>query len=179
MATYDDVSTDVNMASLAGGMQALSTGVQSLRAELTAMQNRETTGMHAIRAELTALQNLEGIQNLSLNERGREQSYQPLPRCPSTTQHEGSAFLEPSGGEFFGLAIPIPGHRWLPSLVRWGVKTTHVHLHEGHCPRVGDGHPPHRTGNCQGDPGRVPALVPSGERLAAAASSICLCGPAP
>ena len=57
MANNDDASTDVTMASLAGGMQALTTGVQFLRAELSAMQNREFT----VRAELTALQNQEGI----------------------------------------------------------------------------------------------------------------------
>ena len=64
MATNYEVSTDVTMVSLAGGIQALSTGVQSLRAELSAMQSREST----VRAELTALQNREGLQNLSLDE---------------------------------------------------------------------------------------------------------------
>ena len=55
-----DLSSDVTMATLAGGIQALTTSVQSIRSKLSAMQNREST----MRAELTALQNPEGIQNL-------------------------------------------------------------------------------------------------------------------
>ena len=82
MTTNNNVSTDVTMESLAGGMQALSTGMQSLRAELTAIQGREATWMQAIRAELTVLQNREGIQNLSLDERGRERSYWPFQGAP-------------------------------------------------------------------------------------------------
>ena len=82
MAANDNISTDVTMESLASRMQALSTGIQSLRAELTAMQGREATGMQAIRAELTALQNREGIQNLSLDERGQERPYRPFQGAP-------------------------------------------------------------------------------------------------
>ena len=64
MATNDNVPTDVTMESLANGMQTLSTGMQAIRAELTALQSRE------------------GIQNLSLDERGRDRTYQPLHRAP-------------------------------------------------------------------------------------------------
>ena len=81
----DDLSSDVTMATLAGGIQALTTSVQSIRAELSAMQGREST----IRAELTALLNREGIQNLSLDERRRERdergwerAYRPFQGAP-------------------------------------------------------------------------------------------------
>ena len=70
----DDLSSDVTMAILAGGIQALTTGVQSIRAELSAIQSSSTT----MRAELTALQNWDGIQNLSLDERGHEHTYRPF-----------------------------------------------------------------------------------------------------
>ena len=55
----DDLSTDVTMATLAGGIQAI-------QAELTAMRNRIST----MRADITALQGQEGLQNISLDERG-------------------------------------------------------------------------------------------------------------
>ena len=74
----NDLSSDVTMATLAGGIQALTTGVQSIRAELSAMQGREST----IRAELTALQSREGIQNLSLDKRRREHAYRPFQGAP-------------------------------------------------------------------------------------------------
>ena len=67
----DDLSSYITMATLAGGIQALTTGVQSIWSELSAIQSREAT----MRAELTALQSWDGIQNLSLDERGRERTY--------------------------------------------------------------------------------------------------------
>ena len=54
------LSSDVTMATLAGGLQAI-------QAELSAMRTRENT----MRAEIAALQNQDGMQNLSLDERGR------------------------------------------------------------------------------------------------------------
>ena len=74
----NDLSSDVTMATLAGGIIALTTGVQSIWSKLSAMQGRESS----IRAELTALQNREGIQNLSLDERGRERPYQLFQGAP-------------------------------------------------------------------------------------------------
>ena len=74
----DDLSSDVTMATLAGGIQALTTGVQSIRSKLSVMQSRESS----IRAELTALQNGEGIQNLSLDECGRERPHRPFQEAP-------------------------------------------------------------------------------------------------
>ena len=100
MATNDNVSTDVTMESLAGGMQALSTGMQALRAELTVMQGREVTGMQAIRAELTALQNREGIQNLWLDERGREQLYRPFQGAPQPHNMKVQYFSNLPGKNF-------------------------------------------------------------------------------
>ena len=97
MATNDDVSTDVTMASLAGGMHALSTGVQSLRAELTTMQNREATGMQAIRAELTALQNWD----LSLDEQGRERPYRSFQGAPRPHNTKVQYFLNLPGENFW------------------------------------------------------------------------------
>ena len=63
----DDLTSDVTMATLAGGSQAI-------QAELSAMRSRETT----MRAEISALQSQDGIQNLSLDERGRERTYRPF-----------------------------------------------------------------------------------------------------
>ena len=84
MITNDNAPTNVTMESLANGMHTLSTGMQAIRAELTALQSWEVTGMQAIRAELTVLQNGEGIQYLSLDKRpGVHLS--ALPRHPSTT----------------------------------------------------------------------------------------------
>ena len=63
----EDLSTDVTMATLGGGIQAI-------QAELSAIRTRETT----MRVELTVLQDRDGIQNLSLDDRGRERTYRPF-----------------------------------------------------------------------------------------------------
>ena len=67
----EDLSTDITMATLAGGIQAI-------QAELSAMRTQETT----MRAELTALQSRDWIQNLSLDDRGLEQTYRPFQGAP-------------------------------------------------------------------------------------------------
>ena len=67
----DDLSSDVTMATLAGGIQAL-------QAEFAAMRTRE----NSIRTELAALRSQDGIQNLSLDERGRERPYRPFQGAP-------------------------------------------------------------------------------------------------
>ena len=73
----EDLSSDVTMATLASGIQAIHT-------ELSAIRTREST----MRAELTALQSWDGIQNLSLDERGRERTYRPFQGapCPHNTK---------------------------------------------------------------------------------------------
>ena len=116
MATDDNVSIDVTMASMAGRMQALTTGMQSLRAELTAMQGREATGMQAIRAELTALQNREGIQHLSLDERGRERPDRPFQGAPRPHNTKVQYFSNLLGENFLAwrsqFQVIADYHRW-------------------------------------------------------------------
>ncbi len=98
MATNDNVSTDVTMESLANGMQTLSTGMQSIRAELTALQNRE------------------GIQNLSLDERGRERPYRPFQGAPGPHNTKVQYFSNLPGENFLAwrsqFQVIANYHRW-------------------------------------------------------------------
>ena len=82
MATNDNVPTDVTMESLANGMQTLSTGMQAIRAELNALQSRE------------------GIQNLSLNERGWERTYRPFQGAPRPHNMKVQYFSDLPGKNF-------------------------------------------------------------------------------
>ena len=108
----DDLSSDVTMATLAGGIQALTTGVQSIQSEFSAMQNREST----MRADLTVLQSREGIQNLSLNERGRERTYWPFQGAPRPHNTKVQYFLNLPGENFLGwrsqFQVIADYHRW-------------------------------------------------------------------
>ena len=100
MATNDNVSTDVTMESLASGMQTLSSGMQALRAELTALQNRE------------------GIQNLSLDEQGRERTtaYRPFQGPPRPHNTKVQYFSNLPGENFLAwrsqFQVIADYHRW-------------------------------------------------------------------
>ena len=98
MATNDNVSTDVTMESLASRMQTLSTGMQALRSELTALQSRE------------------GIQNLSLNERGRERTYRPFQGAPRPHNMKVQYLSNLPGENFLAwrsqFHVIVDYHRW-------------------------------------------------------------------
>ena len=101
----DDLSTDVTMATLAGGIQAI-------QAELTAMRTREST----MRADFTALQGQEGLQNLSLDERGRERTYRPLQGAPHPHNTKVQYFSNLPGENFLAwrsqFQVIADYHRW-------------------------------------------------------------------
>ena len=100
-----DLSSDVTMATLAGGIQAIQT-------ELSAMRTRETT----MRAELTALQSQDGIQNLSLDERGRERTYRPFQGAPRPHNKKVQYFSNLPGENFLAwcsqFTVIADYHRW-------------------------------------------------------------------
>ncbi len=156
-------------------MATLARGIQAIQAELTAMRNWES----AMRADITALQGQEGLQNLSLDERGRERTYRPFQGAPRPHNTKVQYFFEPSGRELPGLALTVPGHRGLPLMVRPGGQTAHVCIHEGHRTRVRHGHSHHGTGVGQRNVGRIPTAVSPRERLPVAAGSVCLRGATP
>ena len=108
----DDLSSNVTMATLAGGIQALTTGVQSIRSELSAIPSREAT----MRAELNALQSRDGIQNLSLDERGRERTYRPFQGAPRPHNTKVQYFSNLSGENFLAwrsqFQVIADYHRW-------------------------------------------------------------------
>ena len=101
----DDLSTDVTMATLAGGIQAI-------QAELTAMKTREST----MRADITALQGQEGLQNLSLDERGRERTYRPFQGVPRPHNTKVQYFLNLLRENFLAWRLQFQViadyHRW-------------------------------------------------------------------
>ena len=145
----DDLSSDVTMAILAGGIQALTTGVQSIRAELSAIQCSSTT----MRAELTALQNRDGIQNLSLDERGRERTYRPFQGAPRPHNTKVQYFSNLPGENFLAwrsqFQVIADYHRWsdeeAKQLMYAYMKGTRIGVRHGH--------PHHWAGNRQGDLG--------------------------
>ena len=108
----NDLSSDVTMATLAGGIQALTTGVQSIRSELSAMQNWEST----MRAELTTLQSREGIQSLSLDKGGRERTYRPFQGAPRPHNTKVHYFSNLPGENFLAwrsqFQVIADYHRW-------------------------------------------------------------------
>ena len=108
----DDLSSDVTTATLAGGIQALTTRVQSIRAELSAIQSSSNT----MRAELTALQNQDGIQNLSLDERGQERTYRPFQGDPRPHNMKVQYFSNLPGENFLAwrsqFKVIADYHRW-------------------------------------------------------------------
>ena len=108
----DDLSSNVTMATLAGRIQALTTGVQFIRAELSMMQGWEST----IRAELTELQNWEVIQNLSLDERGWERTYRPFQGAPRPHNTKVQYFSNLPGENFLAwrsqFQVIADYHRW-------------------------------------------------------------------
>ena len=85
----EDLSLDVTMATLASRIQAIHT-------ELSAIRTREST----MRAEITALQSWDGIQNLSLDERGRERTYWPFQGAPRPHNTKVQYFSNLSGENF-------------------------------------------------------------------------------
>ena len=101
----DDLSSDVTMATLAGGIQAL-------QAEFAAMRTRENT----IRTELAALRSQDGIQNLSLDERGRERSYRPFQGAPRPHNTKVQYFSNLPGENFLAwrsqFQVIADYHRW-------------------------------------------------------------------
>ena len=101
----DHLSTDVTMATLAGGIQAI-------QAELKAMRNREST----MRADITALQGQEGLQNLSLDKRDREQTYRPFQVASRRHNTKVQYFLNLMGENFLAwrsqFQVIADYHRW-------------------------------------------------------------------
>ena len=87
------------MESLASGMQTLSTGMQAIRADLTALQSRE------------------GIQNLSLDERGREHTYRPFQGAPRPHNTKVQYFSNLPGENFLAwrsqFQVIADYHHWL------------------------------------------------------------------
>ena len=101
----EDLSSDVTMATLAGGIQAL-------QAEFAAMRSRESS----IRTELAALRSQEGIQNMSLDERGRERSYRPFQGAPRPHNTKVQYFSNLPGENFLAwrsqFQVIADYHRW-------------------------------------------------------------------
>ena len=69
-----------------------------------------------MRAELTALQNRDGIQNLSLDERGRERTYRPFQGVPRPHNTKVQYFLNLPGENFLAwrsqFQVIADYHRW-------------------------------------------------------------------
>ena len=101
----EDLSSDVTMATLAGGIQAL-------QAEFAAMRTRE----NSIRTELAAIRNQEGIQNMSLDERGRERPYRPFQGAPRPHNTKVQYFSNLPGENFLAwrsqFQVIADYHRW-------------------------------------------------------------------
>ena len=93
------------MATLAGGIQAL-------QSEFAAMRSRE----NSIRTELAALRNQDGIQNLSLDERGRERPYRPFQGAPRPHNTKVQYFSNLPGENFLAwrsqFQVIADYHRW-------------------------------------------------------------------
>ena len=118
----DDLSSDVTLVTLAGGIQAL-------QAKFAAMRTRE----NSIRTELTALRNQDGIQNLSLDERGRERPYRPFLFLAWRSQFQ----------------VITDYHRWSDDEAK---QLMYAYM-KGDSPGVGYGHSDHWTRICKGDSG--------------------------
>ena len=74
----DDLSSDVTMATLAGGIQALTTGVPIYPVRTL---SDARPGVH-YKGRAYRPPELGDIQNLSLDERGRERAYRPFQGAP-------------------------------------------------------------------------------------------------
>ena len=101
----EDLSSDVTMATLASGIQAI-------HSELLAIRTREST----MRAEITALQSGDGIQNLSLDEWGRERAYRPFQGAPRPHNTKVQYFSNLPGENFLAwrsqFQVIADYHRW-------------------------------------------------------------------
>ena len=101
----DELSSDVTMATLAGGIQAI-------QVELSAMRTRE----NKMRAEIVAPQNQDGMQNLSLDERGWERSYRPFQGAPRPHNTKVQYFSNLPGENFLAwrsqFQVIADYHRW-------------------------------------------------------------------